>query len=74
MKQSPQKRFSLATCIVAACAVALLSLTSGEAEDNSSPIFDVRIPAGYREWPVVSVAHEAGDIPDIRAILGIPLR
>jgi hypothetical protein len=73
MKQRREKRFSFAMCVVAACVVAFLSLTSGEADDNSSPIFDVRIPAGYREWPVVSVAHEAGDVPDIRAILGNPI-
>jgi hypothetical protein len=59
--------------VAAACAVAFPSLTSGEADDNSSPIFDIRVPAGYREWPVVSVAHEAGDVPDIRAILGNPI-
>jgi hypothetical protein len=33
-------------------------------------IFVTEIPAGYRDWKVVSVAHEAGDLNDIRAILG----
>jgi len=32
-------------------------------------VFVTEIPAGYREWKVVSVAHEAGDLNDIRAIL-----
>jgi hypothetical protein len=35
--------------------------------------FAATTAAGYRDWPVVSVAHEAGDIPDIRAILGNPI-
>jgi hypothetical protein len=35
-----------------------------------SPIFVTEIPPGYRDWKVVSVAHEAGDLNDIRAILG----
>ena len=36
----------------------------------SSPIFVTEIPAGYRDWRLISVAHEAGSINDIRAILG----
>jgi hypothetical protein len=35
-----------------------------------SPIFGVMLPPGYRGWQVISVAHEAGSINDIRAILG----
>jgi hypothetical protein len=38
--------------------------------EESSPIFVTEIPPGYRDWKVVSVAHEAGDLNDIRAILG----
>src|SRR6476469_8006416 len=33
-------------------------------------VFVTEIPGGYRDWKVVSVAHEAGDLNDIRAILG----
>jgi hypothetical protein len=28
------------------------------------------IPPGYRDWKVVTTAHEAGDLNDIRAVLG----
>ena len=56
--------------IVAACALALLPIAAGSADDDGSPIFGVRIPARYRDWPVISVAHEAGNNNDIRAILG----
>lgn len=35
-----------------------------------SPIFGVRLPPDYRKWQVISVAHEAGSLNDIRAILG----
>lgn len=34
------------------------------------PVFDVEIPAGYRDWKLVSVAHEAGNLNDLRAVLG----
>ena len=33
-------------------------------------IFVKTIPAGYRDWRLISVAHEEGDLNDIRAILG----
>lgn len=39
-------------------------------DDNSSPVYGVRLPPDYRSWQVVSVAHEAGKLNDIRAILG----
>lgn len=28
------------------------------------------LPTGYRDWRLISVAHEAGDLNDLRAILG----
>jgi hypothetical protein len=36
----------------------------------ASPIFGVKIPAGYRDWKLISVAHEAGKLDDLRANLG----
>src|ERR1051325_1622611 len=37
---------------------------------EAAPVFVTRIPPGYRDWRVVSVAHEAGELNDIRAVLG----
>jgi Cytochrome P460 len=40
---------------------------------NSSkpaPLFGITIQAGYRDWRLISVAHEEGSLNDIRAILG----
>src|SRR6266851_154285 len=37
---------------------------------ESSPIFVTEIPPGYRDWRLISVAHEEGNLNDIRAILG----
>lgn len=56
--------------IAATFALALLPVAAGSADDDGSPMFGVRLPAGYRDWPVISVAHEAGNNNDIRAILG----
>jgi hypothetical protein len=37
---------------------------------EGSPIYDVKLPKDYRNWTLISVAHEAGSLNDIRAILG----
>jgi hypothetical protein len=39
--------------------------------NQASPsIFVTNIPPGYRDWRLISVAHEEGSLNDIRAILG----
>jgi len=43
---------------------------SSPPEENASPIYGVVLPPDYRNWQVVSVAHEAGSLNDIRVILG----
>jgi len=63
------------TILILAIAIALtilaaLPFASGHAEDETSPIFGVKIPAGYRDWRLISVAHEEGSLNDLRAILG----
>jgi Cytochrome P460 len=50
--------------------VALMAPASGQADGEAAPIFGVKIPAGYREWRLISVAREEGDLDDLRAILG----
>ena len=60
----------LAACIMGACIGAFTPLAAGSADDDASPIFGVRLPFGYREWQLISVAHEAGKLNDLRAILG----
>ena len=42
-----------------------------QAESNASPIYGITIPAGYREWHLISVNHLAGDkLKQVRAQLG----
>ncbi|MGI3901146.1 MAG: cytochrome P460 family protein [Janthinobacterium lividum] len=41
-----------------------------EGADEASPVFGVRLPAGYRDWRLIGVAHEAGTLDDFRAVLG----
>lgn len=56
--------------VIALTILVVLPFASGHAEDGASPIFGVRLPAGYRDWRVISVAHEEGSLNDLRAILG----
>ena len=37
---------------------------------KSFPPYVTEIPPGYRDWKLISVAHEEGKLNDIRAILG----
>lgn len=40
------------------------------ASNQAAPVFGIKIFPGWRDWKLVSVAHEAGELNDIRAILG----
>ena len=57
--------------------IALASLTGvlaftgpGHAQQDAVPVFVTEIPPGYRDWKLISVAREEGQLNDIRAILG----
>ena len=50
--------------------VAYMAPASGQADGEAAPIFVIKIPPGYRDWRLISVAHEEGNLNDIRAILG----
>ena len=67
------KRITLLLLLVAILAgVAVFTVTTARhvTAQEAAPIFGKKIPAGYRDWKVVSVAHEAGELNDIRAVLG----
>lgn len=64
----------IASFLVAVAALAGLvaksAPTAGQADGQAAPIFGITIPPGYRDWKLISVAHEAGNLNDLRAILG----
>jgi len=62
--------FVLVAIAVVASVVISTEPTSGEADDQAAPIFGIRIPPGYRDWKLISVAHEEGNLNDLRAVLG----
>jgi hypothetical protein len=50
-------------------AVAVLLALSQDA-GPAAPIYGITLPAGYRDWRLISVAHEEGTLNDLRAVLG----
>jgi hypothetical protein len=48
---------------------AYMSLAPAHADGAAAPVLGT-LPAGYRDWRLISVAHEEGNLNDIRAILG----
>ena len=42
----------------------------GQSSENSAPVYLTKMPPGYRDWRLISVAHEEGNLDDLRAVLG----
>ena len=49
---------------------ASMAPASGQAEGEAAPVYGIKLPSGYRDWTVITVAHEEGNLNDLRAILG----
>src|ERR1700692_238901 len=50
--------------------VVYMAHASERADGEAAPIFGIKMPPGYRDWRLISVAHEEGNLNDLRAILG----
>jgi hypothetical protein len=61
---------SLVAVTAVAGVVACMAQASGHADEGAAPIFVTKIPPGYRDWRLISVAHEEGDLHSLGAILG----
>jgi hypothetical protein len=62
--------FGLVAVGALAGVIAWMAPASGQADGEAAPVFGVKIPAGYRDWRLIAVAHEEGKLNDLRAILG----
>jgi len=62
--------FLLFAVAVVAGVAAFTAPVSGYADEEAAPIFVTKIPSGYRDWKLISVAHEEGNLNDLRALLG----
>jgi Cytochrome P460 len=50
--------------------IAFTAPASLHADDSAAPVFVTQIPPGYRDWRLISVSHEAGNLNSIGAVLG----
>jgi hypothetical protein len=67
------KPLALIAAAALAGGIAYIAPASGEADGEAAPIYGVRIPAGYRDWRLISVNHLAGaggKLKQVRAQLG----
>lgn len=60
----------LVVAAIAVCTIGLMAIAGIGADDQAAPIFGIKIPPGYRDWKLISVAHEEGNLNDLRAVLG----
>src|SRR4030088_1188926 len=54
--------FVLVAVVALAGLVTYIAPASGQADGEAAPIFGVKIPAGYRDWRLISVAREEGNL------------
>ena len=65
-----QIAFFLVAVAMAAGVVAYVLPASGQTRGDPSPIFVTKIPSGYRDFRLISVAHEEGNLNSLGAVLG----
>src|SRR5882762_7033901 len=62
--------FFLAALATLGCVVAFRAPASGQTDAEAAPSYGVKIPPGYRDWRLISVAHEEGNLNSFAAVLG----
>jgi hypothetical protein len=59
--------------IALACVLGYMARASERVDENAAvavALAEGKLPAGYRDWRLISVAREEGTLDDIRAVLG----
>jgi Cytochrome P460 len=62
--------FALIAVAVVAGVVASIVPAYGQANGQAAPVFLSKIPPGYRDWRLISLAHEEGNLNSLGAVLG----
>jgi hypothetical protein len=60
----------LVAVVILAGIIVLTGPASIHVDDSAAPIFVTTIPPGYRDWRLISISHEAGNLNSIGAVLG----
>src|SRR5438552_16878662 len=64
------RHFGLYLVGVAIGGALVISSASAQSAGKASPIFITKIPAGFRDWKLISVAHEEANLNSFGAVLG----
>jgi len=59
--------FLFGAILIVAGVIGPTALASGHADE---PIYGIKLPPDYRDWKLISVAHEEGSLNDLRGVLG----
>lgn len=70
MRWTPVAVFTSLTLLALVAATACVATAQRSDDEAAAAISAGRLPAGYRDWKLISVAREEGNLDDIRAILG----
>jgi hypothetical protein len=62
--------FLLVALAILGGVVAFRVPASGQTDAEAAPSYGVKIPPGYRDWRLISVAHEEGNLNSFAAVLG----
>jgi len=62
--------FVLVAVATLASVIAYMVPAFGQADEKSAPVYLTKIPSGYRDWMLISVAHEEGNLHSFAAVLG----
>ena len=62
--------YLLAAVVALAGVIVYVAQASGRSDGQADSVFGTNIPPGYRDWKLISVAHEEGNLNDLRALLG----
>ena len=62
--------YRLVAVVALAGVIVYMARASGRSDGEADPVFGITIPRGYRNWNLISVAHEEGNLNDLRALLG----
>jgi hypothetical protein len=68
--RAPGLVFFASAIALAVAGLAWSAAPRAASASDASPIYGVRIPAGYRDWVLVAPAQEAAPLDELRAVVG----
>jgi hypothetical protein len=64
------KGYVLSLVAIVVGVAGLTAAASRQAKQEAGPIFVTQMPPGYRDWKLISVAHEEGNLNSFASVLG----